>query len=346
MRTGGAHRSCQAPPPLCQPTPEQIEAAIVAAKREKPHWGARKIRERLLRRLPSEVKVPARSTIHAILDRHGLVTRTRRSRARTEGTPLSEGANPNALWCADYKGEFMLANRRYCYPLTVTDHASRYLLLCEAMESNAEKTAFTAFERLFKERGLPQAIRSDNGVPFASPNGLFNLSRLSVWWLRLGISIERIRPGHPQQNGRHERMHLTLKKEATRPAGANLLQQQAKFDAFLEEFNNERPHQALDMKCPAEIYSASCRPYQGIQDLNYPFHDKTVVVTNCGRLCLYRKKINLSTCLAGQAVGIKEVDDGIWLVSFMDYDLGFIDLEEKTLQPLNNPFGPKVLPMS
>ena len=146
--------------------PEQLEAAIVAAKRETPNWGARKIRERLLRRLPSEVKVPARSTIHAILDRHGLVAHARRARTRTEGTPLSEGASPNALWCADYKGEFMLGDRRYCYPLTVTDHASRYLLLCEAMESNAEKTAFTAFERLFKERGLPQAIRSDNGVSF------------------------------------------------------------------------------------------------------------------------------------------------------------------------------------
>ena len=243
--------------------PEQLEAAIVAAKREKPNWGARKIRERLLRRLPSEVKVPARSTIHAILDRHGLVARARRSRTRTEGTPLSEGGSPNSLWCADYKGEFMLGDRRYCYPLTVTDHASRYLLLCEAMESNAEKTAFTAFESLFKERGLPQAIRSDNGVPFASPNGLFNLSRLSVWWLRLGISIERIRPGHPQQNGRHERMHLTLKKEATRPAGANLLQQQAKFDAFIEEFNNERPHEALDMKCPGELYLSFLPPLSG-----------------------------------------------------------------------------------
>jgi len=157
------------------------------------------------------------------------------------------------LWCTDYKGEFKLGNQRYCYPLTVTDHASRYLLLCEAMESNQEQFAFTALERLFKERGLPLAIRSDNGVPFASPNGLFNLSRLSVWWLRLGIRIERIRPGHPQQNGRHERMHLTLKREATRPAGANLLQQQAKFDVFLEEFNHERPHEALGMKCPAEV---------------------------------------------------------------------------------------------
>jgi transposase InsO family protein len=326
--------------------PEQIEAAIVASKREKPNWGARKIRERLLRRLPHEVKVPACSTIHAILDRHGLVSRTKRSRTRAEGTPLSRGLSPNELWCTDYKGEFKLGNHRYCYPLTVTDHASRYLLLCEAMGSNQEQFAFTAFERLFQERGLPQAIRSDNGIPFASPNSLFNLSKLSVWWLRLGISIERIKPGHPQQNGRHERMHLTLKQEATRPAGANLLQQQAKFDAFQEEFNYERPHEALDMQCPAEVYTPSPRPYRGLDQPHYPFHDKTVIVTNCGRLCLYRKKINLSTCLAGQAVGIKEVDNGIWLVSFMDYDLGYVDLEEKTLQPLANPFGPKVLPMS
>jgi transposase InsO family protein len=326
--------------------PEQIEAAIVAAKREKPHWGARKIRERLLRRLPHAVRVPACSTIHAILDRHGLVTRTTRSRTRTEGTPLSQGLAPNDLWCTDYKGEFMLADKRYCYPLTVTDHASRYLLLCEAMESNAERWAFTAFERLFKERGLPGAIRSDNGVPFASPNGLFNLSKLSVWWLRLGITIERIKPGNPQQNGRHERMHLTLKREATRPAGANMLQQQAKFDSFIDEFNNERPHEALNMRLPAELYTASPRPYQGIPEPHYPFHDRTVNVTSCGRLCLHRKKINLSLSLAGQAVGIKEVESGIWLVSFMEYDLGYIDLEEKTLQPLENPFGPKVLPMS
>jgi len=326
--------------------PEPVEAAIVAAKRDKPHWGARKIRERLLRRLPHAVKVPACSTIHAILDRHGMVVRATRSRTRAEGTPLSAGSVPNELWCTDYKGEFQLTDKRYCYPLTVTDHASRYLLLCEALQSNREESAFTAFERLFRERGLPQAIRSDNGVPFASPNGLFNLSKLSVWWLRLGIRIERIKPGHPQQNGRHERMHRTLKQEATRPAGANLLQQQAKFEAFLEEFNNERPHEALAMKCPAEVYSPSLRPYAGIPEQIYPFHDRTLMVTNCGRLCLYRKKINLTRSLAGQAVGVKEVDDSIWLVSFMDYDLGYIDLEERTLQPLDNPFGAIVLPMS
>ncbi len=148
--------------------------------------------------------------------------RTRRKHGHAEGTLLSLGQEPNDLWCTDYKGEFLLGNHTYCYPLTVTDHASRYLLLCEGMESTREMLAITAFERLFRERGMPTAIRSDNGVPFASPNALFTLSKLSVWWLRLGITIERIKPGHPQQNGRHERMHLTLKKEATRPPGENI----------------------------------------------------------------------------------------------------------------------------
>src|SRR5262244_2382013 len=325
--------------------PQQVESLIVNLKRDKPHWGARKIRELLVRRLNGDVRVPAKSTIHAVLDRHGLVRRMSKRRNRATGTPLSQGVAPNDLWCADYKGEFRLGNRSWCYPLTVTDHASRFVLLCEAMQTTREELALTAFERLFAERGLPLAIRSDNGVPFASPNGLFNLSKLSVWWLRLGIAIERIRPGHPQQNGRHERMHLTLKQEATRPAGANILQQQAKFDTFIEEFNNERPHEALEMKCPAQLYTASPRLYQGIPEPHYPFHDRTVNVTTCGRLCLYRKKINLSVSLAGQAVGVKEVEPGIWLVSFMRYDLGYMDLEEKTLQPLENPFGPKVSPM-
>jgi len=150
--------------------PAQLEAMIVTLRREKPYWGARKIRERLLRRFSCEVKVPARSTIHAVLDRHGLVQRRGRRRHHAQGTPLSLGQKPNELWCTDYKGEFLLSNKKYCYPLTVTDHASRYLLLCEALESTCEALAFTAFARLFKERGLPTAIRSDNGVPFASPN--------------------------------------------------------------------------------------------------------------------------------------------------------------------------------
>ena len=326
--------------------PPQIEGFIVTLKREKPHWGARKIRELLVRRLDGDIRVPAKSTIHAVLHRHGLVKTIGRPRHRATGTPLSEGAAPNDLWCADFKGEFKLGNGQYCYPLTVTDHASRFLLLCEALESTREDPSVTAFEQLFRERGLPSAIRSDNGVPFASPNALFNLSKLSVWWLRLGIEIERIKPGHPQQNGRHERMHLTLKKEATRPPAMNSLQQQARFDDFLTEFNTERPHEALAMKCPTELYSPSPRPYLGLPELTYPLHDREVLVTACGRICIYRKRINISTVLAGQRLGIKEVDDGIWIVSFMRYDLGFIDLEQKTLQPLDNPFGPGLSPMS
>jgi transposase InsO family protein len=326
--------------------PPQVESLILTLKRDKPHWGARKIRELLVRRLDGDVRVPAKSTIHAVLHRHGLVKPLGRPRQHATGTPLSTGAAPNELWCADFKGEFRLGNGQYCYPLTVTDHASRYLLLCEALESTREELAITAFEQLFIERGLPEAIRSDNGVPFASPNALFNLSKLSVWWLRLGIAIERIKPGQPTQNGRHERMHLTLKKEATRPAGQNSLQQQARFDAFVQEFNAERPHEALGMKCPAEVYSASPRPYASLPELTYPLHDREVLVTACGRICLHRKRINISTVLAGQRVGIKEVDEGIWLVSFMRYDLGYIDLEQKTLQPLDNPFGPRLSPMS
>ena len=242
------------------------------------------------------------------------------------------------------QGEFLLGNRHYCYPLTVTDHSSRYLLSCEALSSTREDFAFTVFERLFKERGLPANLRSDNGVPFASAHALFNLSKLAVWWLRLGIGIERIRPGHPQQNGRHERMHLTLKKETTKPAASNFLQQQAKFDDFIDIFNNQRPHEALGMKCPAEVYQPSTRSYQGLPDI-YPFHDKIVVVTNCGRICLGRQKVNFSTVFAGQAVGIKEVHDDIWLVSFMDYDLGYFDLETRVLEPLHNPFGHRLSPM-
>jgi hypothetical protein len=228
----------------------------------------------------------------------------------------------------------------------VTDQASRMILLCEALETTREVPVIEAFVHLFAERGLPAAIRSDNGLPFASPNGLYNLSRLSVWWLRLGIAIERIRPGNPQENGRHERMHRTLKAETTRPPGMNGLQQQARFDAFVNEFNAERPHEALDMRCPAQLYTASSRAYDGLPEVNYPFHDKDILVTACGRICMHRKKINISTVLAGQRLGITEVDDGIWLVSFMHYDLGYIDLEQRTLQTIDNPFGTRLSPMS
>ena len=326
--------------------PFQVEKAIVRIKREHPGWGAPKIRDKLIKVYPV-IKPPATSTVHAVLDRHGLVKRRKRRRYKAQGTELREARAPNALWCADYKGEFRLGNKKYCYPLTITDYRSRYLLACEGLESTKEAGAFPVFERTFEEFGLPAAIRTDNGVPFSSTHALFGLSRLSVWWLRLGIRIERIKPGHPQQNGRHERMHLTLKKEATKPASYNFLQQQGRFDEFVEVYNNDRPHQALNGRYPGEVYTPSAREYHYPDIPEYPLHDRTIQVTQCGRICIGQRKINLSTVFAGQHVGIREVADSIWLVSFMHYDLGFFDDEENRVEPVgDNPFAPKVLPMS
>lgn len=327
--------------------PMAIEKTIIRLKKDYPSWGAPKIRERLKHRYPA-VTCPAISTVHAVLDRAGLVRRRRRrSRPRLTGTSLTQPDAPNALWCADYKGEFMLANHRYCYPLTITDFASRYLLACEALSTTKERYAFSVFERTFQEYGLPHAIRTDNGVPFASAHALYGLSKLAVWWLRLGITLQRIAPGHPEQNGRHERMHLTLKMEATAPASPNVLHQQMRFDTFVHRFNHERPHQALDMQVPAARYTPSARPYRGLDDdLEYPFHDWTTVITTCGRMCHDRRKVNVSQVFAGQKVGVKQVDDHIWLVTFMTYDLGYFDDETCRLEPIENPFGPKLLPMS
>ena len=198
------------------------------------------------------------------------------------------------------------------------------------------------FERAFRDFGLPNAIRTDNGVPFSTRTGFFGLSRLSVWWLRLGISIERIQPGHPEQNGRHERMHLTLKQETTKPASFNFLQQQERFDDFIEIYNNERPHQALNMKYPGELYTPSPRVFRPPDPPEYPFHDRTVRVTHCGRLCVNARKISLSRVFAGQDVGIREVADKIWLVSFMEFDLGFFDEDIRRVEPAVNPFIPKL----
>ena len=213
------------------------------------------------------------------------------------------------------------------YPLTITDFASRYLLTCEALSTTQEKFAFTVFERTFKEFGLPGAIRTDNGVPFASAHALYGLSKLAVWWLRLGIEIERIKPGHPEQNGRHERMHLTLKKDATKPAAPNVFQQQARFDAFVEQYNRDRPHQGLGMQVPAAVYARSARVYRGLEELTYPFHDATFTVTQCGRICFKARKVNLSHVFAGQNVGVTQVSERVWLVTFMRYDLGYFDDE-------------------
>ncbi|HEX5787311.1 MAG TPA: IS481 family transposase [Woeseiaceae bacterium] len=325
--------------------PYQVERTILGLKKEHPTWGARKIRDKLIKQFPM-VPTPAVSTLHAVLDRHGLVGRKKRRRYKAQGTPLVAALKPNELWCADYKGEFMLGNKQYCYPLTISDYSSRYLIGCEGVKSTRSDIAFSIFERAFRDFGLPSAIRTDNGVPFASGNALFGLTRLSVWWLRLGISLQRIKPGHPEQNGRHERMHLTLKQEATKPAAFNFLQQQERFDAFIGVYNNERPHQALDGAYPGELYTPSARVYEPPGPPDYPFHDRAIRVTRCGRICLGRRKINLSTAFAGQTVGVREVDDQIWLVSFLDYDLGYFDNERGRVEPGPNPFVPdKVLTM-
>jgi putative transposase len=325
--------------------PYQVERTILGIKMDYPSWGAPKIREKLLRMFP-DIHAPATSTVHAVLDRHDLVQRRRSRRYKAEGTALSNPAKPNQLWCCDYKGEFMMGNKHYCYPLTITDAHSRYLLACEAQESTKEAGAFATFEAAFREFGLPDAIRSDNGLPFASPNALYGLSRLSVWWLRLGIEIERIKPGNPQQNGRHERMHRTLKLETTKPAAFNLLQQQSKFDHFQKVYNHERPHQAIANRYPAELYTPSAKIYRRLPEVDYPFADKTVTITHCGRICMGKKKINVTSVLGGQQVGITQTDDAIWLVSFMKYDIGYFDETSCRLEPITNPFNPNLYTMS
>ena len=269
-------------------TPLRIQKMIVDLKRQYSSWGAPKIAELFKRKYPNE-KCPVISTVHAILDRNGMVkNRSSRPRYKATGTNLKPTNAPNDLWCIDYKGQFLLGNKEYCYPLTITDHYSRYLLCCEALSCTKTEDAFEPFEIAFKENGMPAAIRSDNGAPF-SARALFGLSKLSVWWLRLGIKIERIMPGHPQQNGRHERMHRTLKLEVERRN--NFLQQQESFDDFVQTYNNVRPHEALNMKTPSEIYKKSERKYPDhLPDLNYPNADRIAMVGHNGVISIGKQR--------------------------------------------------------
>jgi hypothetical protein len=234
----------------------------------------------------------------------------------------------------DYKGQFRLGDQTYCYPLTITDQHSRYVLACEGMAAICDEAARDVCNDVFREWGLPASMRSDNGPPFAS-TGLGGLTRLSVYLLRLGIALERIRPAHPEENGRHERMHRTLKAETTRPARANLLQQQERFDAWIYEFNNERPHEALDMKRPAELFVRSTLALPAkLPELAYPTHDDAVRVTRSGQIHIASiGTIHLTTALAGEHVGIREEQDGRWLVTFASLDLGLVDGSRK-LSPI------------
>ena len=243
-------------------------------------------------------------------------------------------SSPNDTWATDFKGQFKLGNGSLCYPLTATDLVSRFILGCDALEGTDGDPVWHAFDRMFREYGLPSAIRTDNGSPFAS-RGLAELSRLSVRWVRLGIRHERIKPGCPQQNGQHERMHRTLKQETTRPAKRNLLQQQERFDDFVEEFNNRRPHQALDQETPASVYQRSTREYRGLPDLEYPSADEVRTVKGTGAIQMPDgHHCHITSSLVGQDLALREVDDGRWLVSFASLDLGHYHERDKTFEPM------------
>ena len=324
------------PERLAKMTDEKIQALIVALKHKRPTWGAAKLLARL-RRDHAETIFPSRTTVHAILDRHGLVKhRSKRLRRTTAGTArIDESKSPNALWCADYKGQFRLGNKRYCYPLTITDHFSRFLLACDGHESTKGDVAFPSFRQAFLEYGLPERIRTDNGPPFASSQSLFHLTQLSVWWMRLGIEHERGRPGHPQDNGRHERMHLTLKRDLVPHAANDFLTQQEMFELWRGDYNDKRPHEALSMQTPAEAYVASNRTYSDdLDDPTYPDCDKVLKVTNCGKVWMpgASRTFSLSKALANQIIGLKEEEDDLWTVRFMGLTLGIYDAHEETFQ--------------
>jgi transposase InsO family protein len=233
---------------------------------------------------------------------------------------------PNDLWTADFKGQFRTRDGRYCYPLTIADEHSRYLLACDGLLSTAQVGARGVFERAFAEYGLPSAIRTDNGSPFAAAHALHGLSALSVWWIQLGIRPYRIEPGKPQQNGRHERMHRTLKDHTTRPPAANCRRQQIRFDAFRREFNEIRPHQALGQKTPAEVHHPSPRPYPSrIPEPSYPAHLEKRKVSCIGIIKFKKRRLFLSETLRSQTVALEEIDDGIWSIYFYDVLLGRLD---------------------
>jgi putative transposase len=303
-------------------TPDHVVAAILEARRRHPSWGAKKLLAILCKRHP-RWPWPARSTVCDILSRHGLVPKKRKRRIIGHpGKPTSSIAAPNDVWSADFKGHFKTDDGHYCYPLTITDGYSRFLLSCQALSSTSVAEAKSVFMRVFKEFGLPRRIRTDNGVPFAT-NTLARLSQLSAWWVRLGILPEFIEPGKPQQNGRHERMHRTLKAETTRPPGANLRAQQQKFNHFREEFNHERPHEALDMRTPAACYEPSPRAMpHNLPPFEYPDRFEVRYVSANGGIRWNRQWVNVSTTCAGEYVGLEEIDEGVWNVYFGPLKLG------------------------
>jgi len=303
----------------------EMEATLLEAKRAHPNWGPRKILPYLARRQPHRT-FPAASTAGALFQRAGLSqSRKRRRRHRHPGaTPLRAEA-PNAVWTADFKGQFRTGDGLYCYPLTVADAYSRFLLSCSARLSTKQAEARPIFERLFQEYGLPQAIRTDNGAPFATP-AFCGLSKLSVWWIKLGIRHQRIAPGRPEQNGAHERMHRTLKAEATRPPERHQRGPQARFDRFRREYNIERPHEALDYQTPASLYHLSPRSMPTkLPAPAYPGHYLVRRVSNAGTFRFQTRQLFISDTLLQEDIALEETGDGVWSIYFYDVLLARLD---------------------
>jgi putative transposase len=306
----------------------EVRARVIALREAHPRWGPRKLRVNLSES-DTDLQWPATSSIGELLHREGLAHgRRRRQRTVRYSEPLAHANDANRVWCADFKGWFLCGNGERCDPLTISDAYSRFLLRCRSVEKTDGPHVRGIFESAFREWGMPEAIRTDNGPPFSSkaPGGL---SRLNIWWMRLGIRHERIEPGCPEQNGRHERMHLTLKQETADPAAGNLRQQQKAFHRFQEEYNHERPHEALGYKTPASAYVASPREYPArLPELEHPRGAILRKVNEDGRIVWVNRKAFISKTLGGEYVGLQPVEDGFYEVYFGGLLLGWFDEQE------------------
>ena len=303
-----------------------VAETLVTLRRRHPDWGPVKLVDALRLRAPG-VAWPAPSTVGALLKARGLIAeRRRRMPAAASRRPTTSMDTPNAVWTIDFKGEFRTRDAVWCYPLTVMDGCSRYVLACQALRSTASASVRAVLERVFREYGLPTRIRSDNGVPFAGPTALARLSRLSVWWIRLGIAPELIQPGCPAQNGRHERMHRTLKRATTRPPAGNHAAQQRRFVAWRREYNDERPHAALAAVTPGMVYLPSPRVFPTtLAPITYPGHFETRRVVSNGCMKWRNQWVSVSAVLVREEVGLEELADGIWAVHFGPVRLGTFD---------------------
>lgn len=306
---------------------------VLAARAAHPTWGPKKLVAWLGKREP-ELALPAPSTVGALLQRAGLVApRRRRAHATPTVGPLTPYAEPNSVWCADFKGQFRLGDGSWCYPFTLTDGASRFLLRCQALPSTEGGRVQALFEAAFREYGLPTVIRTDNGTPFSSV-GLGGLSPLSAWWIELGIRPERSRLGRPGDNGRHERMHRTLKQQTASPPAASPRAQQAVFDQFRAEYNTERPHEALGQRPPAEVYTLTGRPFPTrLTPPTYPLADLVRIVRSNGELRWQGRLVYLSAALAGRPVGLTQLDERRWAVAFGPLLLGYLDAHSSRVVP-------------